>query len=73
MGRKGIMGVIDLKMGGREGGNQFQSNSGATKDTKQNNFQLLTKCFKNTQQVYSRTGTRYIFLYVYCFSNQRYE
>ena len=59
--------------GGREGGSQFQSNSGATKDTKQNNFQLLTKCFKNTQEVYSRTGTRYIFLYVYCFSNQRYE
>ena len=46
---------VDLKMEG--GGNPFQSKFGATKDTEQN-FHLLNECFKNTQQVYSRTGTR---------------
>ena len=42
---------VDLKMGG----NLFQSSFGATKDTQQN-FQL--QCLKNTQQLYSRTGTK---------------
>ena len=49
------------------GGNSFQSNFGATKDTWQN-FQLLTQCLKNTQQVYSRTGARYIFFYISMFA-----
>ena len=55
-------------------GNPFQSNFGATKDTE--NFQFFTQCLKNTQQVYSRTGTRYIFFYIFIFSifvNNRYE
>ena len=47
--------------GGGGGGvcvdNPFQSNFGTTKDTSQN-FNLLTKCLKNTQRVYSRTGAR---------------
>ena len=51
------------KYGGGREGTPFQSNFGTTKNTQQN-FHLLTQCFKNIQQVYSRTGTRYLFFYI---------
>ena len=54
-------GGVDLKLG--EGGNPFQSNFVAKKDTSQN-FQLLTQCLQNTQQLYSRTGTKYKIIFL---------
>ena len=50
----------------KRGGYPFQSNFCATKDKQ--HFQLLTQCFKNTQQVYSRTGTIYTFFYISMFA-----
>ena len=32
------------------------------------NFWINAQCLKNTQQVYSRTGTRYIFFYITMFA-----
>ena len=58
--------MVGVGVGGGGGVNSFWSNFGATKDTEQN-FQLLAQYVKNTQQVYSRTGARYVYFYISMF------